>query len=97
MERSQYDPDPLLNTSVSRGMFNIREKTISYEIFRCLEWPYGWGKHDMFDRFLTKKCALLHGQTPRNGDGLISVEEFALMGLLQTKVHKETAWWFQIL
>ena len=53
----------------------------------------GWaGKHDIFDRFLTEKCALLHGQTPRNGDGLISVEEFALMGLLQTKVHKETAW-----
>ena len=27
---------------------------------------------------------------PRNGDGFVSVEEFALMGLLQTKVHKET-------
>lgn len=29
--------------------------------------------------------------TDLNGDGFISVEEFALMGLLQTKVHSESA------
>ena len=29
--------------------------------------------------------------TDLNGDGVVSVEEFALMGLLQTKVHSESA------
>ena len=40
--------------------------------------------------------------TDLNGDGFISVEEFALMGLLQTKVHSESAiclaheFWFPV-
>ena len=69
-------------------MFHIREKgsAIRFSDLWNLE-----GINITFQQIFQTSALLRHQKAPRNGDVLISVEEFAMMGLLQTKVHKETA------